>query len=91
MSSTVDVDALVGWHITFHALPAAVALAAAVRVLAVSVAKNRTGSWNTKQQERALLETDCLKKLVTSRPNQLQDSKAPTDISLQQKNPTPNT
>lgn len=38
MSSTVDVDALVGWHIAFHTFPAAVALAAAVRVLAVAVA-----------------------------------------------------
>lgn len=54
MSSTVDVDALVGRHVALHALPAAVALAAAVRVLAVSVAKNRTGSWKTKQQESAV-------------------------------------
>ena len=50
MSSTVDVDALVGRDIAFQALPAAVALAAAVRVLAVPVAEHRTGSWNRKQQ-----------------------------------------
>lgn len=49
VSSTVDVNALVGRYVTFHTLPPAVALAAAVRVLAVTVAENRTGNWNTKQ------------------------------------------
>lgn len=38
MSSTVDVDALVGWHITLSTFPPAVALAAATGVLAISTA-----------------------------------------------------
>lgn len=44
VSSTVDVDTLVGWHIAFSAFPAAVALTASPGVLAVPTAQHRTGS-----------------------------------------------
>lgn len=45
VSAAVDVDALVGRHVALGALPPAVALAAAPRVLAVPAAQHRTGSW----------------------------------------------
>lgn len=51
MSSTVDVDALVGWHITFRAFPPAVALAAATGVLTITAAQHWTGSWTRHKQE----------------------------------------
>lgn len=51
MSSTVDVDALVGWHITLSAFPPAVALAAATGVLAITTAQHWTGSWTRHMQE----------------------------------------
>lgn len=43
MAAAVDVDALVGWHVALRSLPAAVALAAAPRVLAVPTAQDRAG------------------------------------------------
>lgn len=49
VSSAVDVDALVGRHVALSAFPPAVALAAATRVLAVTTAQHRAGSW-TRQQ-----------------------------------------
>ena len=38
MSSAVDVDALVGWHVALSTFPPTVALAAATGVLAISTA-----------------------------------------------------
>lgn len=51
VSSTVDVNALVGWHITFSAFPPTVALAATTGVLAVTTTQHRTGSWTRHKQE----------------------------------------
>lgn len=45
VSSAVDVDALVDRHVALGALPPAVALAAAPRVLTVPAAQHWTGSW----------------------------------------------
>ncbi|TNN80709.1 hypothetical protein EYF80_009060 [Liparis tanakae] len=45
VSSTVDVDALVGWHIALSAFPPAVALAPATGVLAIATAQHWAGSW----------------------------------------------
>lgn len=52
VSSAVDVDALVGWHVALGAFPPAVALAAAPRVLAVTAAQHGTGSWSRHGQGR---------------------------------------
>ncbi len=51
VSSTVDVDALIGRHIALSAFPPTVALAAATGVLAITTAEHRTGSWTTHMQE----------------------------------------
>lgn len=40
-----DIDALVGWDITFRSLPAAVAQAPSLHVLPVSTAQHRAGCW----------------------------------------------
>lgn len=47
VASAVDVHALVGRHVALCALPAAVALAAATRVLPVSAAQHRAGGCHT--------------------------------------------
>lgn len=57
VSSTVDVDALVGRHVALGAFPPAVALAAAPRVLAVTAAQHWTGSWTRHRQGRRISET----------------------------------
>lgn len=46
VAPAVDVDALVGRHVALGAFPAAVALAAAPRVLSVPTAQHRTGGCN---------------------------------------------
>jgi len=50
VSSTVDVDALVGWHIALSAFPPAVALAPATGVLAIATAQHWAGSWTKHMQ-----------------------------------------
>lgn len=50
VSSTVDVDALVGWHVALGSFPPAVALAAATGVLAVTTAQHWAGSWTKHMQ-----------------------------------------
>lgn len=58
MSSTVDVDALVGWHVTLSPFPPAVALAAATRVLAITTAQHWTGSWTRhKREDEAVIDS----------------------------------
>lgn len=59
MSSTVDVDALVGWHVALGAFPAAVALAAATGVLAITTAQHWAGSWS-KHTHRKMDQSDTL-------------------------------
>lgn len=43
MSSTVDVNTLVGWHVALGTFPTTVALAASTRVLTVTAAQHRAG------------------------------------------------
>ena len=59
VSSTVDVDALVGWHVALGAFPAAVALAAATGVLAITTAQHWAGSWS-KHTHRKTDQSDTL-------------------------------
>lgn len=51
MSSTVDVNALVGWHVALSPFPPTVALAAATRVLAITATQHWTGGWTRHMQE----------------------------------------
>lgn len=51
VASAVDVHALVGRHVALRALPAAVALAAAPRVLAVPAAQHRAGGCQTARRQ----------------------------------------
>ena len=53
--STVDVDALVGWHVALSAFPPAVALAAATGVLSITTAQHWTGSWTRHMQKDGLV------------------------------------
>lgn len=63
VSSAVDVDALVGRHVALSAFPPAVALAAATRVLAVTTAQHRAGSW-TRHMQQCIVRSDTRTKHV---------------------------
>lgn len=58
VAAAVDVDALVGRHVALGAFPAAVALAAAPRVLSVPAAQHRTGG--CKQEDGSVRRTRLL-------------------------------
>lgn len=58
VSSTVDVDALVGWYVALCALPPTVALTATTRVLTITTAQHWTGGCNT-HTGRQSCQTQC--------------------------------